>query len=64
MSTTSPSSPFTISVAIDLDGVLTEHPRPLAIAANAKFGMDLPESAFIDSAGINVPMAVRDWVYG
>jgi D-3-phosphoglycerate dehydrogenase len=64
MSTTSPSSPFTISVAIDLDGVLTEHPRPLAIAANAKFGMDLPESAFIDSAGLNVPMAVRDWVYG
>jgi D-3-phosphoglycerate dehydrogenase / 2-oxoglutarate reductase len=64
MSTTSPSSPYSINVAIDLDGVLTEHPRPLAIAANAQFGMDLPESAFIDSAGLNVPMAVRDWVYG
>ncbi len=25
--------------------------------------MDLPESAFIDSAGLNVPMAVREWVY-
>jgi D-3-phosphoglycerate dehydrogenase / 2-oxoglutarate reductase len=64
MSTNPPSSPHSINVAIDLDGVLTEHPRPLAIAANAKFGMDLPESAFIDSAGLNVPMAVRDWVYG
>src|SRR5688572_30417580 len=58
------SSTHAINVAIDLDGVLTEHPRPLAIAANQKFGMDLPESAFIDSAGLNVPMAVRDWVYG
>ena len=64
MSSISTSSPYSINVAIDLDGVLTEHPRPLAIAANAKFGMDLPESAFIDSAGLNVPMAVRDWVYG
>ena len=58
------SSTHAINVALDLDGVLTEHPRPLAIAANEKFGMDLPESAFIDSAGLNVPMAVRDWVYG
>ena len=64
MTTTAASSPHAINVAIDLDGVLTEHPRPLAIAANARFGMDLPESAFIDSAGLNVPMAVRDWVYG
>jgi D-3-phosphoglycerate dehydrogenase len=51
------------SIAIDIDGVLTEHPRPLAIAASAKFGMSLPESAFIDSAGLNVPLEVRDWVY-
>lgn len=58
------SSTHSINVAIDLDGVLTEHPRPLAVAANAKFGMDLPDSAFVDSAGLNVPVAVRDWVYG
>src|SRR5688500_3092984 len=64
MSTVPLSSTHAINVARDLDGVLTEHPRPLAIAANAKFGMELPESAFIDSAGLNVPMAVRDWVYG
>jgi D-3-phosphoglycerate dehydrogenase len=51
------------SIAIDIDGVLTEHPRPLAIAASAKFGIELPESAFIDSAGLNVPLEVRDWVY-
>lgn len=52
-----------LSVAVDLDGVLTEHPRPLAIAASARFGLDLPERAFVDSAGLNVPQAVRDWVY-
>ena len=51
-------------LAIDLDGVLTEHPRPLAHAASARFGMEMPESAFIDSAGLNVPLEVRDWVYG
>ncbi|MCC6315082.1 MAG: phosphoglycerate dehydrogenase [Thermomicrobiales bacterium] len=51
-------------VAIDLDGVLTEHPRPLAQAASARFGVEMPESAFIDSAGLNVPIEVRDWVYG
>ena len=51
-------------LAVDLDGVLTEHPRPLAHAASAKFGLELPESAFIDSAGLNVPAEVRDWVYG
>ncbi len=61
---TAPLSPRFINVAIDLDGVLTEHPRPLAVAANEHFGMDLPESAFIDSAGLNVPLSVRDWVYG
>ena len=59
-----PSSSPTFNVAIDLDGVLTEHPRPLARAANAEFGLDLPESAFVDSAGLNVPESVRDWVYG
>ncbi len=51
-------------LAIDLDGVLTEHPRPLALAASARFGVEMPESAFIDSAGLNVPEQVRDWVYG
>ena len=50
-------------LAIDLDGVLTEHPRPLALAASARFGVEMPESAFIDSAGLNVPDEVRDWVY-
>src|SRR5690242_14315523 len=50
-------------LAIDLDGVLTEHPRPLATAASEQFGVELPESAFVDSAGLNVPEQVRDWVY-
>ena len=50
-------------IAIDLDGVLTEHPAPLARAANAHFKMDLPERAFVDSAGLNVPNEVREWVY-
>jgi len=53
-----------MKLAIDLDGVLTEHPRPLAEAASARFGVVLPESAFVDSAGLNVPREVRDWVYG
>lgn len=53
-----------MKLAIDLDGVLTEHPRPLAHAASAQFDMEMPESAFIDSAGLNVPVEVRDWVYG
>jgi len=58
------SSPFeTERIAIDLDGVLTEHPAPLATASNAYFGLDLPERAFIDSAGLNVSMEVREWVY-
>ena len=43
---------------------MTEHPRPLAIAASSHFGFDLPESAFVDSAGLNVPREIRDWVYG
>lgn len=50
-------------LAIDLDGVLTEHPRPLAHAAAERFGVEMPESAFVDSAGLNVPAQVRDWVY-
>jgi len=50
-------------IAIDLDGVLTEHPAPLAAAANQRFRLDLPERAFIDSAGLNVPLEVREWVY-
>lgn len=54
----------TIRLAVDLDGVLTEHPRPLAHAASARFGVEMPESAFVDSAGLNVPAHVRDWVYG
>ncbi len=53
-----------MKLAIDLDGVLTEHPRPLAQAASARFGVEMPESAFVDSAGLNVPAEVRDWVYG
>ena len=57
-----PVAPFRLGV--DLDGVLTEHPRPLAYAAAEQFGIDLPERAFVDSAGLNVPEAVRDWVYG
>jgi D-3-phosphoglycerate dehydrogenase len=52
-----------LSLAIDIDGVLTEHPRPLAIAANERFGTDYPESAFVDSAGLNVPEEIREWVY-
>ena len=45
----------TIRIALDLDGVLTEHPRPLAHAANTQYGLDLPDHTFIDSAGLNVP---------
>lgn len=52
-----------LSLAIDIDGVLTEHPRPLAIAANERFGTNYPESAFVDSAGLNVPEEIREWVY-
>lgn len=52
-----------IRIAVDLDGVLTEHPAPLARAANVRFGLSLPERAFIDSAGLNVPLEVREWVY-
>lgn len=52
-----------IRIAIDLDGVLTEHPAPLAREANAQFGLELPESAFIDSAGHKVDDDVRFWVY-
>ena len=54
----------TIRLAVDLDGVLTEHPRSLAHAANREFGLSLPDHAFVDSAGLNVPIHVREWVYG
>lgn len=53
-----------IRLAIDLDGVLTEHPSSLARAANAHFNLVLPDTAFVDSTGHAVTMAVRDWVYG
>lgn len=52
-----------IRVAIDLDGVLTEHPGPLAVAANERYNLTLPEAAFIDSAGHSVSLEVRSWVY-
>jgi D-3-phosphoglycerate dehydrogenase / 2-oxoglutarate reductase len=50
-------------LAIDLDGVLTEPPVRLAHAANETWGLDLPDHAFVDSAGLNVPQHVREWVY-
>ena len=52
-----------MKLAIDLDGVLTEHPALLARAANEHFNLVLPDSAFVDSTGHAVTMAVRDWVY-
>ena len=58
-----PETPPQLRVAVDLDGVLTEHPGPLARAANQHFGLSLPERAFVDSAGLNVPLHVREWVY-
>lgn len=51
-------------LAIDLDGVLTEHPAALAQAANEHFNLVLPDSAFVDSTGHAVSLAVREWVYG
>lgn len=58
-----PNSRLQLRVAVDLDGVLTEHPGPLADAANEHFGLSLPQRSFVDSAGLNVPMEVRQWVY-
>ena len=55
---------FPFRIAIDMDGVLTGSPVPLAHAANERFGIDLPDIAFVDSSGLNVPMHVREWVYG
>ncbi len=63
MAINQPISDPIVSFAVDIDGVLTEHPRPLALAANEKFGVEYPESAFVDSAGLNVPEEIRDWVY-
>ncbi|MEX2426135.1 MAG: phosphoglycerate dehydrogenase [Thermomicrobiaceae bacterium] len=53
----------TIRLAVDLDGVLTEPPVRLAHAANETWGLGLPDHAFVDSAGLNVPDHVREWVY-
>jgi D-3-phosphoglycerate dehydrogenase len=53
-----------IRLAIDMDGVLTEHPATLARAANEHFNLVLPDSAFVDSTGHAVTMPVREWVYG
>ena len=52
-----------MTVVLDLDGVLTEHPRVLAQAASERFGIDLPERAFIDAAGLEIADEVRTWVY-
>jgi D-3-phosphoglycerate dehydrogenase / 2-oxoglutarate reductase len=54
---------LTKRLAIDLDGVLTEPPVRLAHAANEAWGLELPDHAFVDSAGLNVPDHVREWVY-
>lgn len=51
---------FPFRIAIDMDGVLTGSPVPLAHAANDHFGIDLPDIAFVDSSGLNVPMHVRE----
>jgi hypothetical protein len=53
-----------MTVVLDLDGVLTEHPRVLAAAASERFGIALPERAFIDAAGLEISDEVRGWVYG
>lgn len=60
--TTTANQP-TFRIAIDMDGVLTESPVPMARAANQVFGLELPDLAFVDSSGLNVPMHVREWVY-
>lgn len=53
-----------MTVVLDLDGVLTEHPRVLASAASQRFGVELPERAFIDAAGLEISDEIRRWVYG
>lgn len=58
-----PRLPSQLRLAVDLDGVLTEYPSPLAMAANIRFGLDLPPHTFVDSIGLDVPLAVREWVY-
>ncbi|MEZ4522553.1 MAG: hypothetical protein R3A46_13045 [Thermomicrobiales bacterium] len=50
-------------VAVDIDGVLTEFPAPLAWAANEKYGLSLPDSVFVDSAGFGISDEIRAWVY-
>lgn len=58
-----PSRQAKLRLAVDLDGVLTEYPSPLATAANGWFGLSLPPHTFVDSIGLDVPLAVREWVY-
>ena len=58
-----PEDATVLSLAIDIDGVLTNIHGHLPIAANERFGTSYPESAFIDSAGLNVPEETREWVY-
>ena len=60
---TTTSNQPTFRIAIDMDGVLTESPVPMARAANQEFGLELPDLAFVDSSGLNVPLEVREWVY-
>ena len=52
-----------LRIAVDIDGVLTEHPAPLARAVNKHFGLDLPDSVFVDSAGYGVTDELREWAY-
>ena len=52
-----------LRVAVDIDGVLTEQLAPLARAANRQFGLDLPDTVFVDSAGYGISDEVRTWVY-
>ncbi|CAN5771161.1 hypothetical protein BH23CHL2_BH23CHL2_27620 [soil metagenome] len=55
---------MTVRIAVDIDGVLTGNLAPLAHAANEQFGLDLPDSVFVDSAGYGITDEIRNWVYG
>ncbi len=50
-------------IAVDIDGVLTEPLASLARAANERFGVDFPDTVFVDSAGYGVTEEIRQWVY-
>ena len=52
-----------IRIAVDIDGVLTEHPAPLARAVNERYGLEFPDSVFVDSAGVGVTSELREWAY-